>query len=238
MAITGFKKYKYKYDLHVHTSPVSTCADFSPKEVVTMYKKAGFNGFVLTNHFTPLGLGKHNSKEDFAEYYLNDYYEAKEAGKKEGLDISLGMEIRFPENNNDYLIYGISEEDVYRAAKYLESDYKTFYREFKSEKNLIIQAHPFRNGIALCDLDYVDGIEVFNMHPNHNSRIAVAAKLAHENPHLLITGGTDFHHENHQGLLAFCTEKKVKNSYQFSNIISSGDFVFDLFGNKIIPSRL
>lgn len=238
MAITGLKKYKYKYDLHVHTSPVSTCADFSPHETVKMYAETGFNGFVLTNHFNLGVMGTYTEKRDFADYYLNDYYETKEAGKKEGLDISLGMEIRFPENNNDYLIYGISEDDVYRAAEYLESDYKTFYREYKSDCNIIIQAHPFRSSVSLCDLDYVDGIEVFNMHPGHNSRIAMAAKLAKENPRLLITGGTDFHHENHQGMCAVCTEKRIKNSYEISDVISSGNFIFDLFGNKIIPTKL
>lgn len=238
MAITGLKKYKYKYDLHVHTSPVSTCADLSPEQTVKLYAEAGFSGFVLTNHFNLGVMGTHTVKKDFAEYYLNDYYKAKEAGKKEGLDISLGMEIRFPENTNDYLVYGISEDDVYRAAEYLESDYKTFYREFKSEHNIIIQAHPLRNSCVLCDLDYVDGIEVFNMHPNHNSRISLAAKLVKENSRLLITGGTDFHHDGHQGLCAVCTGKRLKTSYDVADIISSGDFIFDLSGNKIIPAQL
>ena len=87
MRITGLKKYKYKYDLHVHTSPVSTCADFSPEDTVKKYADAGFDGFVLTNHFTPLGLSKHPSKEDFVSYYLNDYYETKEAGEKAGIEL-------------------------------------------------------------------------------------------------------------------------------------------------------
>lgn len=238
MAVTGLKKYKYKYDLHVHTSPASLCADFSPEDTVKMYKETGFNGFVLTNHFTPDGLIKHHSFKDYAEFFLDDYYETKKAGKKEGLDVLLGMEIRFPENTNDYLVYGISEDDVYRAAEYLERDYKTFYREFKSDKNIIIQAHPFRNNITLCDLDYVDGIEVFNLHPGHNSRIALAAKLAKENPRLLITGGTDFHHENHQGMCAVCTEKRVKTSYDIAAVISLRNFIFDIFGNKIIPAGI
>ena len=238
MRITGLKKYKYKYDLHVHTSPASTCADFSPKETVKRYAEAGFDGFVLTNHFHLGEMGSLSDIKDYVNYYLNDYYETKNEGKKAGLDILLGMEIRFPENTNDYLVYGLTEEDVVRASKYLDSDYKTFYREFKSEKNVIIQAHPFRNNIVLCDFKYIDGIEVFNMHPGHNARIGIAAKLAKENPDLLITGGTDFHHENHQGLCAVCTEKRIKNSYEISDIISSRNFIFDLFGNKIIPTGI
>ncbi len=238
MGITGLKKYKYKYDLHVHTSPVSTCADFSPAEAAERYACMGFDGFVLTNHFTPLGLEKHSSGKDYAEYFLNDYYETKIAGKKLGVDIILGMEIRFPENCNDYLVYGISEDDVYTCSEYLKSDYKTFYREFKSDKNIIIQAHPFRNNITLCDLDYVDGVEVFNLHPGHNSRLGIAAKLVKENPGLIITGGTDFHHEGHQGMCAMCTSKKIKSSIDLAALINSGNYIFDIWGNKIIPNNL
>ena len=237
MRITGIKKYKYKYDLHVHTSPVSVCADFSPEDTVKKYAEEGFNGFALTNHLTPLGLSKHASANDFVSYYLNDYYEAKKYSETYGIDVILGLEIRFPENNNDYLVYGISEEDVYRAAEYLTTDYKTFYKEFKSDKNLIIQAHPFRNGVELCDLEYVDGIEVFNMHPGHNSRVATAAKLVKENPHLLVTGGTDFHHEGHQGICATCTETPIKDSFKLANVISSRNFILDMYGNKIIPAQ-
>ena len=237
MRITGLKKYKYKYDLHVHTSPVSTCADFSPEETVKKYSDAGFDGFVLTNHFTPAGLSNYSSKEDFVSYYLNDYYETKSAGEKAGLDIILGMEIRFPENTNDYLVYGISEDDVRTCADFLASDYKTFYREFKSQSNLIIQAHPFRNNIVLADLDYIDGIEVYNMHPGHNSRIGIAAKLVKENPRLLITGGTDFHHEGHEGMCALCSYRKITDSHSAAEVISSRDFIFDVWGNKIIPAQ-
>lgn len=238
MKITGIKKYKYKYDLHVHTSPVSTCADFSPRDTVEKYASLGFCGFVLTNHFTPVGAQRHPSLKDFVSYYLNDYYETKKAGEKAGLDIMLGMEIRFPENTNDYLVYGICEEDLYHAAEYLKSDYNTFYKEFKSASNVIIQAHPFRSSAVLCDLDYVDGIEVFNMHPGHNSRIAAAAKLAKENPHLLITGGTDFHHEGHEGMCAVCSQHRIIDSFKMAQLISSRDFVFDIWGTKIIPNQL
>ena len=237
MRITGLKKYKYKYDLHVHTSPVSVCADFSPEETIRKYKDAGFNGFVLTNHFTPLGLSKQPSKEAFTAYFLSDYYKAKDAGEKLGFDILLGIEIRFPENGNDYLVYGISEDDIRTCADYLGSDLKTFYREFKSDKNIIIQAHPFRDNITLADIDYLDGIEVFNMHPGHNPRIGLAAKLASENPRLLTTGGTDFHHENHQGMCAVCTSRRMTDSYDVAEIISSREFVFDVWGNKIIPNQ-
>ncbi len=238
MGITGLKKYKYKYDLHVHTSPVSTCADFSSEETVDFYRETGYDGFALTNHFNIGVMQEYTTKNDFVAYYLNDYEKAKSYGKKSGIDVILGMEIRFPENTNDYLVYGITEDDVYRAFDYIYKDYRTFYTEFKTDRNIIIQAHPFRNSATLMALDYLDGIEVFNMHPGHNSRIGIAAKLAKENPDLLILGGTDFHHENHQGMCAVCTPKRIRNSIDMATLIHSRDYIFDVWGNKIIPNNL
>ena len=236
MRITGLKKYKYKYDMHVHTSPVSTCGDFSPEETVIKYANLGFDGFVLTNHFTPLSASKHSSLSGFVSYYLNDYEEAKEYGKKYKVDVMLGLEIRFPENNNDYLVYRVDEDDVFCAAQYLYTDYKTFYREFKNDRNIIIQAHPLRGSVTLCDLDYVDGIEVFNMHPGHNAQISLATKISKENPHLLVTGGTDFHHEGHQGLCATCSSEKISDSFGIAELIKSREFILDLSGSIIIPN--
>lgn len=234
--LTNVNKYVYKYDLHVHTSPVSKCGDLSPQEVVDAYATLGFSGIVITNHFSESVLnGK--SKDEFLEYYLSDYHTAREYGKKKGLDVFPGLEMRFPENNNDYLVYGIDENDICRAFDYIYTDYEAFYKGFKNDRNLIIQAHPFRSSCTLQRLDILDGIEVYNMHPGHNSRVALAAKLVHDNPHLCITGGTDFHHENHQGMCAMCFEEKVSHSFKLAEIIRSGNYIFDIWGNKIIPFK-
>lgn len=232
-----FCEYKYKYDLHVHTSPASQCGDFEPEEVILKYARIGFDGIVITNHFSRKAMGDFTVKDEYIAFYLNDYLLAKEAGEKHGLGVFLGFEMRFPENDNDYLVYGVDEEDAYRAFDYIDSDYEKFYREFKNENNVIIQAHPFRNSCSLQNLDIIDGIEVFNMHPGHNSRVAVAAKLTHDNPHLLVTGGTDFHHEGHQGMCATCTAEKITDSLGMAKLIKSGDFIFDIWGNKILFER-
>lgn len=229
--------YRYKYDLHVHTSPVSRCGDFSPREVVDRYVSAGFQGIVITNHFSFAAMNTLKSKEEYLNFYLSDYYEARSYGKEKGLDVLLGAEMRFPENDNDYLVYGINEKDLFSAYDYLFTEYEKFYDEFKNGHNIIIQAHPFRSSCNLQSLDIIDGIEVFNMHPGHNSRVAVAAKTAYENPHLLVTGGSDFHHENHQAMCGVCLKERVTDSFAMAKVIKSRDFIFDIWGNKIVPSN-
>lgn len=227
------ESYKYKYDLHVHTSPVSPCGDFSPAEVVDKYIALGYNGVVITNHFQPKLVDKFENPTDFAEYFLNDYRKAKKYGGTKDFDVILGIEMRFPENDNDYLVFGVSEDDVYRMLDFVFTDYETFYKGFKNEKSLIIQAHPFRKNCALQDTDLLDGIEVFNLHPNHNSAVAFAAKAASENPHLLKTGGTDFHHETHQGMCATLFKERIKDSFRLSEVLKSKDYILDIWGNKI-----
>jgi hypothetical protein len=64
----------------------------------------------------------------------------------------------------------------------------------------------------------------------------VIAKIAKEKPHLLVTGGTDFHHDGHEGLCATCTTTKITDSFAVAELIKSRDFVLDLSGSVIIPN--
>ena len=41
----------YRYETHLHTSPVSKCARASVRESVEFYKSIGYDGIFITNHF-------------------------------------------------------------------------------------------------------------------------------------------------------------------------------------------
>lgn len=226
--------YKYKVELHAHTSPVSQCSQITPKRMIEAYKELGFSGITITNHFFNGSLDLTNTKKA-VEYYLKDYYDTKNEGEKYGIKVYLGLEARFPENINDYLVYGITEQDVYKAIELLKYDIKTFYKEFKTPNNLILQAHPFRNGMELADPEFIDGVEVFNMHPSHNSRVAVAAKYAAEHSEFFISGGTDFHHEGQQGMCATCFREIPSDSIELAKLLKQKDYIFKLGNSIILP---
>lgn len=135
----------YKTELHSHTSPASICSDIDPKHLIQIYKENGYDGIVLTNHFYTDVDGK--TPEYVVKHFLEDYYKCIEEGKKLNLNVILGAEIRFTENSNDYLIYGIDEADLSEIYKLLPYGNDNFYKEFKNEKNVILQAHPFRDGM-------------------------------------------------------------------------------------------
>jgi hypothetical protein len=166
---------------------------------------------------------------------LKDYYDTKNEGEKCGLKVYLGMEVRFPENANDYLVYGICEDDIKEIFSYIHGDYKTFYKGFKNDKNVILQAHPFRNGMTLQDPKYLDGIEVFNVHPNQNSKIAFACRYAKENPHFITSCGSDFHNPGLQGLGATLVKELPADSFGIAEILKSRDYLFDISGSIVIP---
>ncbi len=227
-------EYKYKIETHAHTSPMSPCADFIPEEVIKRYAAIGFDAVTITNHFCEYSfLG--DSKEKVINRFLDDYYNAKNAAEKYGIKAILGMEIRFPENSNDYLIYGISEDEISELYELTKTDYVSFYKAFKNDKNVILQAHPFRNGMVLQNPDYLDGIETFNMHPNHNGRLGIAVQYAKAHPHLIPTCGTDFHHDTHEGMGGILSKTLPKDGLELAALLKSRDYLFNVSGNVLIP---
>lgn len=226
------RKYKYTTELHAHTSPVSKCSHVTAEDVVRTYAQNGCNALTITNHLTPAWLD--GNPADRAAEYLADYEKAYDEGKKCGVNVILGMEIRFTENQNDYLVYGIEPDDIEKAIFYLDKGVKEFYRGFKTDKNLILQAHPFRDKMVLAPLDSLDGIEIFNLHPGHNSRVAIAARYARENG-LTVSGGTDFHDPGNEALCLMRSSSLPENSYDIAQILKSHDFLFDIAGNIVIP---
>ena len=70
------------------------------------------------------------------------------------------------------------------------------------------------------------------MHPNHNSRIGLAAKYANEN-NMIATCGSDFHHHGQECLCGIITKKQLRNSYDVANVLKAGDYNMAI-GNYLI----
>ena len=202
-----FEEYKYKIELHCHSAGISTCSDIQAPDLIRYYKESGYQGLVITNHFYPWMPRNQKAYNKYKEDFIEEYEFLKRLGENSGIKVYLGMEIRFDENNNDYLLYGIDEDFV----RELPRDFETF-EEFvpyarDHEDVIIIQAHPFRSGMVIKDSCLLDGIEVYNLHPNHNSRVGLAAKYAEMEEFEICTCGTDFHHIGQHGLSALLTKE-------------------------------
>jgi len=237
------KEYPYRIELHAHTKPQSNCSEILPEELAETYKKLGYDGVCVTNHF--MGYNRHidseymegETKEERLEYYLSGYKDTKKAGEKLGIKVYLGLEIRFSkENENDYLIYGVDDEITSVCYDNFREDLAYFRKNVSLPKSVFIQAHPFRNGMELMNPELLDGVETFNMHPGHNGKIAVACRYAKENGFKIKTAGGDYHHKNrgHEGVSALRTKVLPEDSFELAEILKSGDYIFEIGGDALV----
>ncbi len=225
-----FSKYKVRTELHAHTSPASGCSDIPFDIIPGIYKDKGFSALTITNHFIPKDTNL--NKYDYIEYYMNDFLKAKKIGEELGINVIFGVEYRLFENVNDYLIYGVDKNDLEELFDRAESTIEDFYAAFKNDKRVIIQAHPMRNNVSATV--HTDGYEVFNMHPGHNQRPALAAKLL-ENKDMLITCGSDFHHFGHEATVSALFKTLPEDSFHLAELLKSKEYIFELGKSIILP---
>lgn len=227
-------QYKYQIELHAHTSPVSGCSQIKPKDMVETYKNLGYDAVVITNHFIYNHKGL--PKEEYIDLFMSNFEETEKYGSELGLKVFLGAEIRFTENNNDYLIFGINREMLSDIYDLLPNGVENFRKNYSMPDSLFIQAHPFRDHMVTVDPAILDGIEVFNMHPGHNSKIGIASVYADSKDINIITAGSDFHHPNlnHEGVSALRCAYLPKDSFELARLIKSGDYLLEIGRSNII----
>ncbi len=225
----------YKYELHLHTKETSHCGHVPAVDQVKTYHALGYQGLCVTDHLHNTYLSTLDCAEDWEkcmDRYLTGYRNAKKAGEALGMDIILGCELRFPENESDYLLYGIDEQWLYDHPFITRMNHQSFFDAFGKEI-LIIHAHPYRKN----DVVYykcVHGLEVVNCNPRHDSRNELALKLAKENPDLYRVVGSDAHRIGDEGRAAILCENRITNSYEMKNVLTSGNFRLWSPGNENI----
>lgn len=201
----------YQFEIHAHTSEVSRCGRVAGAEMVRLYREAGYSGMVITDHVNPwtfqdLGLTGWEAK---AQHFLKGYRAAKEAGGAD-FTVLLGAEFHFYENSNDYLVYGLTEELLCGELDDTILEWGIVrFSEFCRERGLLlIQAHPFRNNMVINPPNLVDGVEVMNGHPRHDSRNFLARAWA-ERYGLLMTSGSDAHQPEDAARGGILTESPI-----------------------------
>ena len=198
------------FDTHIHTSESSRCSDISAKELVRLYKEANYDAIFITDHLYTRHSRKFYGYDGTQPWsYVIDkllvgYHTALDEGKKLGLEVYLGVELHLDDHNNDYLIYGIDEEFLYKHENLQRMTLPEVSKITHDNGLLLIQAHPFRPNITRDYLDFIDGVEVFNGHPNHASQNRKAYALALER-NFMMTSGSDCHHLECKGISAVGT---------------------------------
>lgn len=215
---------KYIYESHFHTSDVSTCAHISAEEAVGLYKNAGYSGVVVTDHFSLDCFENKYPGDTWTEkidYFLRGYHNAKKCAT-ETFSVMLGIELRFPENDNDYLVYGIDEQFLYDHEEIITMNAKQFKKLAEKNQITVIQAHPFRIDSTITNPRYIDGIEIYNGNRRHDSSNNIAEMWAKKHG-FLTTSGSDFHEYEDLARSGMICDKLLKNVKEFrAELLSNG----------------
>lgn len=215
---------EFLFEVHFHTAETSPCGQVPAAEGVRLYHEQGYSGIVTTDHLIDLveGCPGEVSWETAAERFLAGYRAARQAGEALGIAVYLGAEIRFPDDHdNDYLVYGLTEEFLREHEWIYEMDLKAFYSLARENGLAVVQAHPFRSWCRPADPAYLDGAEIYNGNPRHDSNNGKAEAWAEKNG-LWPTVGSDFHNLEDLALTAVAFEKMPQSTAEIAAALQAG----------------
>ena len=156
----------YRYETHLHSYPVSICAKTGVEAHIENYKKLGYDGIFLTNHFLDgnLNCDKSLSYREKLDFYFSDFDKAAELGRQAGLKVFLGVELSY--GGTDFLVYGLSRDWYYNNPQIMDMK-KSEELPFLMESGaLVVQAHPFREASYIDHIRLfprcVQGVEIYN----------------------------------------------------------------------------
>ena len=221
----------FKTEAHLHTYPVSSCAKLTPVEQVRLFKEAGYDTIIVSDHFSPHHFKKLGADLTFAEKVdklCDAYLEAKAEGDRIGLTVLFSVELSF--HKNHYLLYGVTREFLKLREDIFDIDIDELYAHLKAHGITIIQAHSHRARSEDCvpQPDYVDGFELnfCRRKENNNEKTLVLAK-EYDMP---LTVGSDCHRPEDVGVSATLSEEKIESVEQYLDLVRSRKLIFAVGG--------
>ena len=145
----------YLYETHLHTAPASRCATASVRASLEFYKRLGYAGVCITNHFLDGNIGGDRTRpyEEQLRFYFADAEEGIRIGRALGLTVLTGVEMSY--KGTDFLVYGLGHAWFLAHPEIMEMKRSDQLRLLADEGALIVHAHPFR------EAGYIDHIRLF-----------------------------------------------------------------------------
>ncbi len=215
----------YKYETHLHTSPVSRCARVNVRDNLEFYKALGYDGVFITNHFIggSIGIDYNSPYEEQIQFYFSDYENALKIGREIEIKVFCGVEITY--GGTDFLIYGLNKDWFLAHPDIMQIKIRDLLKLMTDSGALIIHAHPFFEAsyidhIRLFPRD-VHGVEVINA--TRSDEVNNMAKIYAEHYGLLKFAGTDNHRgANKDKLAGICCNEPIVDVEDFIKKFESG----------------
>lgn len=217
----------YKIETHLHTKLVSKCGRMYPEELAKAYHEGGYAAICVTDHynrecFDYAGIDLLGAS-DKVHPFLEGYRQLKKEAEKYGILVYEGAELRFDQCDNDYLFYGFSHDLLANPDAVMKMGIQNFIELSRADGALLIQAHPFRDSCIPAPAEYVDGIEILNANPRHESCNSTAKAYA-ERHGLLQIAGSDCHRPGDQCKSGILADTLPEDSFAFAALLRSGNY--------------
>jgi len=217
----------------MHTSESSGCGTSTAAEQVRAYKKRGYQGIIITDHFINgySTCPRHHriSWEEKMVYVVSGYQSAKKEGDRLGLDVFLGWE--FTIRGSDFLTYGLDWDFLINHPDLHKLDIQEYSTLVRENGGFLAQAHPYRDAAYIqhklpVDPQYVDAIEVYNL-TDANSTNKKALTFA-EKHNLPGQAGSDSHGAHAHFTSGITLNQRAKNIHDIINAIKNREVEFIL----------
>lgn len=187
---------EYAIETHMHTAEASRCAEASGSEMARFYKKLGYSGMIVTDHFFNgnTAIPPHFSWEERVRLFCLGYEEAAREGNRIGLDVFLGWEYGY--FGTEFITIGLNKEWLLSSPDVLNWGVEEYLTRVRSDGGFVIHAHPFREAPYIRSQrffpDMVDAVEVINSRNVQMEWDQKAHRYALEH-RLAMTSGSDSH---------------------------------------------
>lgn len=235
-------KKTYKTELHCHTSEVSACSHMTGAETIEKYIAAGYSSIVITNHFDAWRVGgptiykvRYDTYEEQVHRHYSVIREIRElaAGR---INIIDGLEMSTHHSGNDYLIFGMTEDEAL-SKNMFELSMEELKKHINSLGCLIIQAHPMREGMTIVAPYLVDGYEVYNgdLDAMRFNEVAYHFALVAGGGKKILTVGNDHHLHEEPLRAAILTDEPIKDTKQLVAVLKSGAYKLHVTDADYLP---
>ena len=216
----------YKYETHLHTSPVSKCASSDVEESLIFYKNLGYEGVFITNHFLDGNINIDDSLpyREKIEFYFSDYEKGLKIAPEIGISVFSGVELSY--GGTDFLIYGLTKQWYLANPQIMEMEKSEELSFMRDNGALIIQAHPFREAAYIDHIRLyprsIHGVEIINA--SRNDKENEMARIYAENYNLIKFAGSDNHNSKTRRKLAgVCFDKPIADELDFVQRVKNSD---------------
>lgn len=210
------------YETHLHTCQGSLCAKSRGRDYIDLYKKLGYSGIMVTDHFynSNTRVPRSLSWADWVNEFCAGFEEARREGERAGLDVFFGWEETF--DDDDYLVYGMDREWLLNHPEIVHWTREEQFHEVHKHGGCVVHAHPFRQHYYIREIHLapllVDGIEAANT-GNHDPAYDGFAMEYARLLKLPALAGSDIHRAGEYGPWGVELDEKLSSIKDYVRLI-------------------